>query len=76
MSGTGNRRKILRSGGWRTLLHGAIGVAALAAMMFAIPEAVAAFKYLKSGMEVPDFTLTELGGGRSPSRSSRGRRRR
>ncbi len=62
MSGPGNRREIFRRGGWRTLLHGAFGVAALAAMMFAIPEAVAAFKYLKSGMEVPDFTLAALGG--------------
>jgi len=53
---------MFRGRGWRTLLHGAFGIAALAAMMFAIPEAVAAFKYLKSGMAVPDFTLTELGG--------------
>lgn len=63
MPGTGNRRVIFRSGWWRTLLHGAFGVAALAAMMFSIPEAVAAFKYLKSGMAVPDFTLKDLKGG-------------
>ncbi len=63
MPGTGNCREIFRSGWWRPLLHGAFGVAALAAMMFSIPEAVAAFKYLKSGMAVPDFTLKDLKGG-------------
>jgi tetratricopeptide (TPR) repeat protein len=44
------------------VFHGAVALAALAVMMFAIPNAVAAFKYLKTGMEVPDFTLKTLAG--------------
>jgi tetratricopeptide (TPR) repeat protein len=51
------------SRGWRSVLHGCFAVASLAVMMFAIPNAVAAFKYLKTGMEVPDFTLKTAGGG-------------
>jgi len=39
-----------------------VGGAALLVMLFAIPHAGAAFKYLKTGMEVPDFSLKELGG--------------
>jgi tetratricopeptide (TPR) repeat protein len=54
------RRK--RSEVCRSAVHGAVALAALAVMMFAIPNAVAAFKYLKTGMEVPDFTLKTLAG--------------
>ena len=57
-TGTGRRE----SQSWRTLLHGAFAVASAAVMMFAIPNAVAAFKYLKTGMDVPDFTLKALDG--------------
>jgi len=39
-----------------------VALAAVAVMMFAIPNAVAAFKYLKTGMDVPDFTLKTLKG--------------
>jgi tetratricopeptide (TPR) repeat protein len=35
---------------------------ALLVMLFAIPQAGAAFKYLKTGMEVPDFSLKSLEG--------------
>ena len=38
------------------------GVGALLAMLFAIPHAGAAFKYLKTGMEVPEFSLKGLDG--------------
>jgi Tfp pilus assembly protein PilF/peroxiredoxin len=48
--------------GWRSFLHGAIAVVSLGVMMFAIPNAAAAFKYLKTGMEVPDFTLKTIEG--------------
>ena len=46
----------------RSAFHGVVALAALAVMMFAIPNAVAAFKYLKTGMDVPDFTLQTLAG--------------
>jgi tetratricopeptide (TPR) repeat protein len=38
------------------------GFAALLVMLFAIPHAGAAFKYLKTGMEVPEFSLKTLEG--------------
>jgi peroxiredoxin len=43
--------------GRRTAALALTGVAALLVMMFAIPHAGAAFKYLKTGMEVPEFAL-------------------
>ncbi len=46
----------------RLLFEAGAAAAALAVMMFAIPSATAAFKYLKTGMEVPDFTLKGTGG--------------
>ena len=48
--------------GRRTAAHGLTGFAALLVMLFAIPHAGAAFKYLKVGMEVPDFALKTLAG--------------
>lgn len=39
-----------------------LAVAAAAVMMFAIPQASAAFKYVQVGSEVPDFSLTALDG--------------
>jgi len=48
--------------GWRTATHVLTGLAALLAMLFAIPQAGAAFKYLKTGMEIPDFTLKSADG--------------
>jgi tetratricopeptide (TPR) repeat protein len=48
--------------GWRTATHVLTGVAALLAMLFAIPHAGAAFKYLKVGMDVPEFSLKTLEG--------------
>jgi peroxiredoxin/Tfp pilus assembly protein PilF len=46
----------------RSVLHGAVALAAVGVMMFAIPNAVAAFKYLKTGMEIPEFTLATMKG--------------
>ena len=43
--------------GRRTAALVLTGCAALLVMMFAIPQAGAAFKYLKTGMEVPEFAL-------------------
>ena len=51
-----------RAGICRSVLHGAVALAAVGVMMFAIPNAVAAFKYLKTGMEIPEFTLSIMGG--------------
>jgi len=48
--------------GWRTATHFLTGLAALLAMLFAIPHAGAAFKYLKVGMDVPEFSLKTLEG--------------
>jgi len=48
--------------GWRTATHVLTGFAALLVMLFAIPHAGAAFKYLKVGMEVPEFSLKTLEG--------------
>ncbi len=48
--------------GWRTATHVLTGFAALLVMLFAIPQAGAAFKYLKVGMEVPEFSLKTLDG--------------
>jgi peroxiredoxin len=55
-------RKNANPGYLRSVLHGAVAVAAVGVMMFAIPNAVAAFKYLKTGMEIPDFTLQTMDG--------------
>ncbi|HEY5999578.1 MAG TPA: redoxin domain-containing protein [bacterium] len=41
----------------RTAATALTALAALLAMTFAIPQAGAAFKYLKTGMEVPEFAL-------------------
>jgi tetratricopeptide (TPR) repeat protein len=49
-------------GRWRTAAHLLTGAAAVAIMLFAIPQAGAAFKYLKVGMEVPEFALKSLEG--------------
>jgi len=51
-----------QAGMCRSVLHGAVALAAVGVMMFAIPNAVAAFKYLKTGMEVPEFTLATMKG--------------
>lgn len=48
--------------GWRTATHVLTGLAALLIMLFAIPHAGAAFKYLKVGMEVPEFSMKTLEG--------------
>lgn len=48
--------------GWRTAAHVLTGLLVLAVMLFAIPHAGAAFKYLKVGMEVPEFSLKTLDG--------------
>ena len=48
--------------GWRAAAHVLTGFAALLVMLFAIPQAGAAFKYLKTGMEVPEFSLKTLEG--------------
>ena len=50
------------SRGWRTATHVLTGFAALLVMLFAIPHAGAAFKYLKVGMEVPEFSMKTLEG--------------
>jgi len=50
------------SRGWRTATHVLTGFAALLVMLFAIPHAGAAFKYLKVGMDVPEFSLKSLEG--------------
>jgi Tfp pilus assembly protein PilF/peroxiredoxin len=47
---------------WRTAAHTLTVLVALLAMLFAIPQAGAAFKYLKAGMEVPEFSLKSLDG--------------
>ena len=49
-----------RTGNLWIFVHAMFALAALAVMMFAIPSATAAFKYLKTGMEVPDFTIKSL----------------
>jgi tetratricopeptide (TPR) repeat protein len=46
----------------RAAAVGVVGFAALLVMFFAIPQAGAAFKYLKVGMEVPEFSLKTLDG--------------
>lgn len=51
-----------KAGFCRSALHGAVALAAVGVMMFAIPNAVAAFKYLKTGMEIPEFTMATTGG--------------
>ena len=51
-----------QAGMCRSVLHGAVALAAVGVMMFAIPNAVAAFKYLKTGMEIPEFTLATMKG--------------
>lgn len=48
--------------GWRTATHVLTGLTALLVMLFATPHAGAAFKYLKVGMEVPEFSLKTLEG--------------
>jgi tetratricopeptide (TPR) repeat protein len=48
--------------GWRTAAHILTGFAVLLVMLFAIPKAGAAFKYLKVGMEVPEFAMKTLDG--------------
>ena len=48
--------------GWRTVTHVLTGIAALLLMLFSIPQAGAAFKYLKVGMEVPEFSMKSLEG--------------
>ncbi len=50
------------SRGWRPAMHFLTGSAILLIMLFAIPHAGAAFKYLKVGMEVPEFALKTLEG--------------
>ncbi len=50
------------SRGWRTATHVLTGLTALLVMLFAIPHAGAAFKYLKVGMDVPEFSLKSLEG--------------
>ncbi len=47
---------------WHICLGGILLAPALAVMMFAIPSATAAFKYLKTGSEVPDFTVKAVDG--------------
>ncbi|MHB8834962.1 MAG: tetratricopeptide repeat protein [Candidatus Methylomirabilia bacterium] len=47
---------------WRTATHVLTGLTALLVMLFAIPHAGAAFKYLKVGMDVPEFSLKTLEG--------------
>lgn len=47
---------------WRTATHLLTGLGALLVMLFAIPQAGAAFKYLKVGMDVPEFSLKSLEG--------------
>jgi peroxiredoxin/Tfp pilus assembly protein PilF len=51
-----------QAGMCRSVLHGAVALAAVGVMLFAIPNAVAAFKYLKTGMEIPEFTLATMKG--------------
>jgi len=46
----------------RTAALAVTGLAALLVMLFAIPHAGAAFKYLKPGMDVPEFSLKTLDG--------------
>lgn len=48
--------------GWRAATHVLTGLAILLVMLFATPQAGAAFKYLKLGMEVPEFSLKTLEG--------------
>jgi len=48
--------------GWRTATHVLTGFVALLVLLFAIPHAGAAFKYLKVGMDVPEFSLKTLDG--------------
>lgn len=48
--------------GWRSATHVLTGLTALLLMLFAIPHAGAAFKYLKVGMDVPEFSLKTLDG--------------
>ena len=60
-------RRILRDGSQsrprrRLVALAFTGLAALTVMLFAIPHAGAAFKYLKTGMEVPEFSLKTLAG--------------
>jgi len=50
------------SRGWRTVTHALTVFAVLLIMLFAIPHAGAAFKYLKVGMEVPEFAMKTLEG--------------
>ena len=59
---SGGKASVKIRGAWWNVLHGGAAVTALAVMMFAIPNAAAAFKYLKTGMDVPDFTLKTLAG--------------
>jgi tetratricopeptide (TPR) repeat protein len=47
---------------WRSAAHALTGLAALLVMLFAIPHASAAFKYLKVGMDVPEFSLKTFDG--------------
>jgi tetratricopeptide (TPR) repeat protein len=47
---------------WRATALALTGITALLVMMFAIPHAGAAFKYLKPGMDVPEFALKTLEG--------------
>ncbi len=49
-------------GRWRVATHVLTGFAALLVMLFAIPHAGAAFKYLKIGMDVPEYSLKALDG--------------
>ena len=48
--------------GWRTATHVLTGLTVLLVMLFATPQAGAAFKYLKVGMEIPEFSLKTLEG--------------
>jgi tetratricopeptide (TPR) repeat protein len=58
----GNRIPPAPRRGWRTATHVLTGLAAVLVMLFATPQAGAAFKYLKVGMEVPEFSLKSLDG--------------
>lgn len=69
MSGKGPQGAV-RS--WSACFHGVLMAAALAVMMFAIPSATAAFKYLKTGMAVPDFTVKSIDGKELAISESRG----
>lgn len=62
MSHQGPPPATARSRGWRTATHILTGSAVLLIMLFAIPHAGAAFKYLKVGMEVPEFAMKTLDG--------------